>query len=309
MKRIQYDRYGGADELYLADVPLPEPAKGQVRITVKAAGVNPMDWGIRQGRTKMFTGNRFPRALGHDFAGVVDAVGPGVARLKVGDEVFSAVGMKPAGAFAEALVADEKHVLLKPPSLSFEEAATLTIVSLTAWNALIDKAKVRAGQSVFIAGCLGGLGRASVQIARLHGASVSGSCSAADREDAKSLGVEEVVDYRNFDVERSKGRFDIVIDTSATLSIDQLNTLLKSGGRAVHVVPKPAIMLRGLVSSRHKVVIGAPTPSALAGLQTAVDQGQLGQKIAKVAPLSEAIAAIADLEKTRSLKGKLVIVP
>jgi len=309
MKRIQYDRYGGAEELYIKDVPLPEPGKGQVRVRVRAAGVNPMDWGIRRGRAKMFTGDQFPRALGHDFAGVVDAVGPGVTRLKVGDAVFSAVGMKEAGAFAEALVADEKHVLIKPASLSFEQAAAMTIVSLTAWNALVDKAKVRAGQSVFIGGCLGGVGRAAVQIALIHGAKVTGSCSAADREEALALGVGEVVDYRNFDVARYKGRFDIVVDTATKLSMDQLNVLLKPGGRAVHVVPSPAIMLRGLISSRHTAVVGAPTPGSLAGIQKAVDQGKLVQKIGQVVPLSDAIPAIAELEKTRSLKGKLVIVP
>jgi NADPH:quinone reductase-like Zn-dependent oxidoreductase len=257
----------------------------------------------------MFTGNKFPRALGHDFAGVVDAVGPGVTRLKVGDAVFSAVGMKEAGAFAETLVADEKHVLLKPASLSFEQAATLTIVNLTAWNALVDKAKVRAGQAVFIGGCLGGVGRAAVQIALMNGATVTGSCSAADRDEALALGVAEVVDYRNFDVAGYKRRFDIVIDTATKLSMDQLNMLLKSGGRAVHVVPKPAIMLRGLVSSRHTAVIGAPTPGSLAGIQKAVDQGQLVQKFGQVVPLSDAIPAIAALEKERALKGKLVIVP
>ena len=129
-----------------------------------------MDWKIRKGEMKMMTGRKFPRGLGHDFAGVVEAVGPNVTRFKVGDEVFGAPGLKESGTFAEALVTEEKTVFLKPQSLSFEEAAALPIVSATAWNALVDKAKLQAGQRVFITGCLGGVGRVAAQIARMRGA-------------------------------------------------------------------------------------------------------------------------------------------
>ncbi len=152
MKRLQYHRYGGPDELRIDEVALPEPGSGQIRVRIRAAAANPMDWKIRNGELKMMTGRKFPRGLGHDFAGVVEAVGPDVTRFKAGDEVFGATGLKEAGAFAEALVAEEKTVFLKPQSLSFEEAAALPIVSATAWIALIDKAKLRAGQGVFIAG-------------------------------------------------------------------------------------------------------------------------------------------------------------
>jgi NADPH:quinone reductase-like Zn-dependent oxidoreductase len=138
-----------------------------------------MDWKIRKGDMKMMTGRKFPRGLGHDFAGVVEAAGPNVTRFKVGDEVFGATGLKESGTFAEALVTEAKTVFLKPQSLSFEEAAALPIVSATAWNALIDKAKLQAGQRVFITGCLGGVGRVAAQIARMRGAEIAGSCSAS----------------------------------------------------------------------------------------------------------------------------------
>jgi NADPH:quinone reductase-like Zn-dependent oxidoreductase len=152
---------------------------------------------------------------------VVEAVGPGLERLKVGDEVFGVTSIRQAGAFAECVVADEKSVGLKPPSISFEQAAALTLVSVTAWNALVAKARLRAGQSVFITGCLGGVGRSAVQIARMHGAAVKGSCSASGREEALTLGVGEVVDYRAFDIasyrlgaegpaaRRARWRFDV----------------------------------------------------------------------------------------------------
>ena len=112
-------------------------------------------------------------------------------RLKVDDEVLGVISISQAGAFAESLIADEKNAALKPPSISFEQAAALTLVSVTAWNALVGKAKLRPGQSVFLTGCLGGVGRSAVQIARMHGAEVAGSCSASGREEALALGMGE----------------------------------------------------------------------------------------------------------------------
>ena len=165
MKRVQYLRYGGPGELRLDEVKRPEPERGQIRVHVRAAAANPMDWKIRRGEMKALSGFRFPRGLGHDFAGVVEAVGPGVEQFKLGDDVFGVTSIRQAGAFAESIVADEKNVWLKPPSVSFEQAAALTVVGGTAWNALVAKARLTAGQSIFIAGCLGGVGRAAVQIA------------------------------------------------------------------------------------------------------------------------------------------------
>ena len=123
MKRVQYFHYGGPEELRLDEVTPPGVGRGQIRILVRAAAANPMDWKIRRGEMKALTWFRFPRGLGHDFAGVVDAVGPGVERLKVGDEVFGATSISKAGAFSEFLVAEEKNAALKPPSISPEQAA------------------------------------------------------------------------------------------------------------------------------------------------------------------------------------------
>ena len=169
MKRIQYHHYGRPEELRLEEAKQPDLERGQIRVRVRAAAANPMDWKIRRGEMRMLSGFRFPRGLGHDFAGVVEAVGPGVERLKVGDEVLGVTSISKAGALAEFLVSDEKNAALKPPSISFEQAAALTLVSVTAWNALVAKAKLRAGQSVFIIGCLGGVGRSAVQIAHARG--------------------------------------------------------------------------------------------------------------------------------------------
>ncbi len=264
MRRVQYGRYGGPEVLQLDTFELSKPERDQVRVRVIAASANPMDWKIRSGQLKMITGTSFPRGLGHDFAGVVEAVGPEVKTLKVSDEVFGATSLKEAGTFAEALLTDEKNAFVKPPALPFEVASALPIVSMTAWTGLIDRAKLRAGQSVFITGCLGGVGRAAVQLALLRGARVAGSCGATGREEALALGVSDVFDYRALDTGLLQGRFDVVFDTAGVLSMGQCEALLKRGGVALHIVVTPGKMIRSLVSSRHHVVFGKATPEGVA---------------------------------------------
>jgi NADPH:quinone reductase-like Zn-dependent oxidoreductase len=309
MKRVQYHRYGGPEVLRVEEFALPAPGRGQIRVRIRAAAANPMDWKIRNGEMKMMTGRKFPRGLGHDFAGVVEAVGPNVTRFKVGDEVFGATGLKESGTFAEALVREDRTVFLKPKSLSFEETAALPIVSATAWTALIDKAKLQAGQGVFITGCLGGVGRIATQIARMRGAEIAGSCSASRRDEALALGVREVVDYRTFNANTYRGRFDVVFDTHGALSLSQCDAMLKRGGVALHIVPTPLKMIRSMLSSRHQTIFARLTPQSMAGIVEAAEQGNLASTIGRTVPLSEAIPAIIELEKTGLPRGKLIIIP
>jgi NADPH:quinone reductase-like Zn-dependent oxidoreductase len=309
MKRVQYLRYGGPKELRLDEVTPPTPGQGQIRAQVRAAAANPMDWKIRRGEMKLLSGSRFPRGLGHDFAGVVEAIGLGAERLKVGDEVQGVTSIRQAGTFAEYVVADEKNVWLKPPSISFEQAAALTLVSVTAWLALVTKARLRVGQSVFITGCMGGVGRSAVQIARMCGAEVAGSCSASEREEALALGVSEVVDYRAFDIAPYRHRFDVVFDPAGGLSLSQCSAMLKRRGMSLHTVPTFAKLIGCLLPSRHHLVFANPTPQALAAITEAAEQGKLVPAIGRVVPLSEAISAVVELERTGSPKGKLIIAP
>jgi len=309
MKRIQYSRYGGPEELRLDEVARPVPGKGQVRVRVMAASVNPMDWKIRRGEMKALTGFHFPRGLGHDFAGVIDGVGQGVTGFSDGDEVIGVTSIPKAGAIAEHVVADAKNIWIKPPSVSFVQAAALTVVSLTAWNALIGKAELSNGQTVFINGCLGGVGRAAVQIARMRGASVVGSCSASDFQEARALGVEDAVDYRVFDTSSFEGRFDVVFDTVGALSLRQSSAMLKRDGVSLHIVPNFAKFFASIVSRRHHLVFGNPTPRSLAAVTEAAGRGILVPAIGGTVPLCDSIPAIAGLERSGTPKGKLVIIP
>jgi NADPH:quinone reductase-like Zn-dependent oxidoreductase len=307
MKRIEYQDYGGPEEMMLGEVEKPKPQQGQILVQVRAAAVNSADWKVRRGELKLFTGFRFPRGMGTDFAGIVEAVGPGVKQLKAGDAVFGTTSVSKPGSFAEFLVTDEENAVLKPASITFEQAAALPVVSITAWNALA-KAKLSAGQSIFIAGCLGGVGRSAVQLALIAGASVAGSCGAAVREEALALGVGEVVDYRAFDVGRYRHRFDVVLDAAGALSLNECSEMLRPGGVSLHVLPTPAKILGCLFSSRHHLVFAKTTQASLTAIAEAAGQGRLVPAIGRVVPLLEAIPALTELETTGLTKGKLVFI-
>ncbi|HEY1562527.1 MAG TPA: NADP-dependent oxidoreductase [Caulobacteraceae bacterium] len=309
MRRIQYHRYGGPEEMRLEAVDVPQPGRGQVRVRVKAAAANPADCAVRSAHLKVVSGSRFPRGMGHDFAGVVDAVGPEAMRHRVGDEVFGISGIRAAGAFADCLVISEKDLYRKPAGLSFELAAALPMAGVTAWSAVVDRRNLQAGQSAFVTGCLGGVGRAAVQIALMRGAEVAGNCSASDREEALALGVSEVADYRTFDLACYRRRFDLVFDTANSLSPGDCRTMLKPGGVAVLAALTPRTLIASLLSSRIKLASGNPNPRRMTGVTDAAEQGKLFPKIGRIVLLSEAIPALTELETTGAPKGKLVIVP
>src|SRR5579859_5742796 len=197
MRRIEYDRYGGPELMHLAAFS-PPPLRGHaVRIKVAAASVNPFDWKLREGELKLFTGKSFPRGMGSDFCGIVQAVGPKVTRFKAGDEVVGTTTPKVSGAFAEIVTTKERLLVRKPASLSSSEAAVLPIPGVTAWLALVEKANVGRGQTVFINGALGSVGRAATAIAHARGASVAGRIGAHSLAEGAAEGLSPVLDYAN----------------------------------------------------------------------------------------------------------------
>ncbi len=309
MRRIEYARYGGPEELRLGHVEPGAPGDDQISVRVRAASTNPMDWKIRAGTMRMMTGKRFPRGVGTDFAGVVEAIGRGVTRVKVGDAVFGAMTVKESATFADTILTAEDTAAIKPTSISFEEAATLPIAGATAWTALIDTAKLQSGQRVLVNGCLGSVGRAAVQIAKVHGARVVGTCGPGGIDEAQALGVDEAIDYRTFELTRYRKSFDVVFDTAGVLSPGQCLTLLTKKGVALHINLNPKKMISVIFARRNKAVI-AKTPSAiLEKLARLAASGDLKLPIAGVVPLAGAIPAITKLEASGQPKGKLVIVP
>ncbi|MUL77019.1 NADP-dependent oxidoreductase [Mycolicibacterium sp. CBMA 226] len=308
MKRIQYHEYGGPDVMRFEDFEPARPGAGEVLVSVRAAAANPYDWKVRNGEMKIMTGRKFPRGLGYDFAGVIAAVGPGVTRLGVGDEVLGAAQIKASGAFAEMVLAEERSVVRKPETLSFQQAAAIPTVGSAALQALVNKGKLQAGQAVFVHGCLGGVGRAAVQIGRLRGAAmVAGSCRASAMPDALGLGIAPVVEFDAVP-KTLQGQFDIVFDTVGTLAPTTARMLLKSGGHIVDIVPTPAKLLRSVLPGPYTVLIAQHNANDLEELARACDQGALWLPIAQTVSLSDGIAALTELERNNTPKGgKLII--
>lgn len=307
MKRIQYHQYGGPHLMRLEDFELAMPNKGEVAVRGKFAAINPIDWKLRAGSMKIVTGKTFPRAMGMDISGTVIAIGQGVARFKIGDPVFGLARFKESGALGQAVVTKEIFLAKKPETVSFEDAACLGTPGATAWNGLVDKAELKAGERVFINGCTGGVGEAAVQIALMRGATVSGSCSAGAMERARSLGVQTVFDYRTTDLSTIRERFDVVYDTAATMPIAVGTGLLREKGRFLDINPTPAKFVRAMFNRRLKVVVCTPRADILDNLARAAKDGKIRLPIAEIVPLTEAIQLITALEAGRRLGGKALV--
>lgn len=307
LQRIQYNNYGGPELMRLEDFALAAPGKGEVAVSVKFAAINPVDWKLRNGYLKVITGKTFPRAMGSDFSGTVVSVGPGVTRFKPGDAVFGLARIKESGAFGHAVVTSESFLAKKPEHLSFEEAACLGTPGVTAWNGLQDKAKLSAGKRVFVNGCTGAVGEATVQLALMLGATVAGSCSAGAMARARALGVDAVYDYRTTDFSRLDRRFDVVYDTAGTMTTQTGLGLLGPGGVFLDIDPTPGKFIRSLFNRRLKPMVCTPRAEVLDGLARAAGAGRLRLPVAEIVPLAEAIPLITSLEGGRSLGGKGLI--
>src|SRR6476646_4461696 len=177
MKAIRIHKYGGPEVLQYEDAPRPKPQAGEVLIRVHAAGVNPIDWKVREGHMKDLWPHKFPLILGWDVSGVVEAIGTGVSRFKKGDEVYSEPDASRDGAYADYIVVRESEVALKPKSLHHVRAAAVPLVALTAWQALFDAGQLEPGQRVLIHGGSGGVGHVAVQLAKWKGARVLATAS------------------------------------------------------------------------------------------------------------------------------------
>ncbi|OWV77095.1 alcohol dehydrogenase [Rhizobium sp. R339] len=307
MKRVQYDRYGGPEKMYFGEYELPEIGENEVRVSVKAAAINPFDWKLRQGAMKLVTGRRFPKAMGTDFAGIVQATGSNVGNVSVGDEVFGTVDFKKSGAFAEEVVVEASHLAKKPPQLSFAEAASLPIAAMTAWVAIIDRAKARPGARIFINGCSGAVGAFAVQLAISRGAVVTGTCGPASRDHARAAGVDPLFDYSDSQAYARPGSYDAVFDTLGTLDVGRGFSMLNPGGVFVDINPTPVRLLRGMLSRRYKLAFATMGIKRLPEIAALAGSGTLRPAIGLEAPFTDALSVIADTETGRRTSGKTVL--
>ena len=237
MKAIIIAEPGDVNELIFTEIDQPTPSAQEVLIKVKAISINPVDVKTRAGKGvygRIKTEN--PVIIGWDIAGVVESVGRGVTRFNIGDEVFGMVNFPGHGkAYAEYVLAPESQLAIKPDNVSFEAAAASTLVALTAWQALVKNAKVKAGQHVLIHAAAGGVGHFAVQLAKYLGANVTGTSSAKNKDFVLSLGADAHIDYHNYDWESHPEEFDFVLDTIGGENIDNSILVTKKGGSIISI--------------------------------------------------------------------------
>ena len=329
MKAFVVEQYG-KDGLRAVEVPEPEVGDGDVLVKVSAASVNPLDKMVRNGEFKQLLKYRTPFVLGHDVAGVVTRVGSAVRDLQVGDEVYARPRDLRIGTFAEYIAIDQDDLAPKPDSLTLHEAAAVPLVSLAAWQALVDRAHVQPGQKVLVHGGAGGLGSTVIQLAKHLGATVATTASRRNAELVRSFGADVVVDYKKEDFADVLSGYDVVLDSLGGENLEKSLTVLKPGGQAISVTgppdpdfakrlgaPKYMGVAMGLLSRKvHKqarklgvsysFLFMQSNGAQLRELATLYDAGHLRPVIVKTFPFDQTLQALAYLEQGRA-NGKVVI--
>jgi NADPH:quinone reductase-like Zn-dependent oxidoreductase len=320
MRAIVQDKYGSADVLRLGQVARPEIRANEVLIRVQAAGLDRGTWHLMTGKPylmRLAFGFRGPRnpISGRDAAGTVEAVGSGVTKFAVGDEVY---GVAP-GSFAEYAVARETKLARKPANLSFEQAAVVPISALTAMDAL-TAGRIKAGQHVLIIGASGGVGSYAVQLAKAFGAEVTGVASTAKLDLVQALGADHVIDYTREDFAATGNRYDLIIDIAGNPSLSRLRRALPATGTAVLTGGEEggsltggmqrqlgALILSLFVRQRLTSVINKESGRNLERLTELIEAGQVTPSIDRTYPLDQAPEAMRQLA-AGNVRGKVAIV-
>ncbi|MGH3856342.1 MAG: NADP-dependent oxidoreductase [Pseudonocardiaceae bacterium] len=312
MTVVTQHEFGAPDVLVIEDRPVPEPLPTEIRVRVAAAGVNPVDWKTRAGDGIAGLLGAPPIVLGWDVAGVVDAVGFGVTRFAVGDEVYGMPWFpREAGAYAEYVTAPSRHFAHRPLTISAEEAAALPMAALTAWQALVDTADIKPGQRVLVHAAAGGVGHLAAQIAKTRGAHVLGTARASKHQTLRELGVDEPIDYTDAPFEEVAREVDVVLDlVGGDYSTRSLATLRYGGlliavpaGASADLTAEATAQDRGL---RVTGILVEPDYAALEQIGALVEAGRLRVILDRALPLEEVAKAHEIGENGRNL-GKTVL--
>jgi NADPH:quinone reductase-like Zn-dependent oxidoreductase len=307
MKAIRIHNYGGPEVLQYEEAPRPKVAAAtEVLIRVHAAGVNPIDWKVREGYMKDFWPHEFPLILGWDLSGVVEKIGTGVSHFKKGDEVYSVPDASRDGAYAEYIVVRESEVALKPKSLHHVRAAAVPLAAVTAWQALFDAGQLKRGQRVLIHGGSGGVGHVAVQLAKWKGAHVLATASTKNQELLRELGVDEPIDYTKQKFEDVARDVDLVLDLIGGETQERSWSVLKKGGSLLSLVQPPSVEKAKALGVRAAFVAGHPSGAQLAEIAKIIDSGQLAPVIDRILPLSE-VRRAHELSQSGHTHGKIVL--
>ncbi|OYT16316.1 MAG: zinc-binding alcohol dehydrogenase [Bacteroidetes bacterium 4572_77] len=313
MKAIITKAYGSVDVLSVENVDSPTIQEDEILVQVKAASINPLDWRIRSGEMKIMTGKTPPRILGSDYAGVVSKIGKNIHKYKVGDEVFGLLDIVKVkeGTYAEYVKVKENDINIKPSNSSFEEAASLPLVSLTSYQAFVNIAKAKKGNKVLINGCSGGVGSAAVQIAKALGYKTTGICSTKNVDFAKSLGADHIIDYKKENVLNRHEKYDVIFDTVGNLKFSLSKNILESKGTYVTTaVTVPAMIFSPLAnifrSKKYKLVVVKPNTEDLTRIKQMVEDEELKGQVSKIFNLQEVKEAQL-MSQNGGFYGKLVL--
>jgi NADPH:quinone reductase-like Zn-dependent oxidoreductase len=306
MLAVRMHSYGGPEVLIYEEVPKPEPGAGEILIKVHAAGVNPVDWKVREGYFKKMVNYKLPLIPGWDFSGAVVSLGPDAERFEEGDEVFGKADSSRDGAYAEYLVMKESEVAFKPKSIDHIEAAAIPIGALTAWQALFDTARLTEGQSVLVHAAAGGVGHFAVQLAKWKGATIIGTASQRNLDFLRQLGVDKAIDYHKRQFEDVVRDVDVVLDTIGGDIQKRSWKVLKKGGILISIV-RPPSQQEADANGVYQAFIRAQSNAAqLAEIAELVDSGEMSPIVETVLPLSEARHA-QELSQAGHIRGKIVL--
>ncbi|MBD0741260.1 NADP-dependent oxidoreductase [Streptomyces sp. CBMA152] len=309
MRAVSQETGGGPEVLKMIETRRPEPGRGEILVRVHAAGVNPADWKTRS-RGEFAVGTRPPFTLGWDVSGVVETVGAGVTVFRPGDEVYGMPRFPhPAGAYAEYVAAPARHFARRPKGLTHIESGALPLAALTAWQALVDTADVQPGQRVLIHAAAGGVGHLAVQIAKARGAHVIGTASAAKHDLLRSLGADELIDYRTQDFTETVRDVDVVLDSLGGPNWSRSLRTLRPGGILISILPPdetfPAIEAEA-AGVRAVFMLVEPDRHGLQEVAKLVEDGHLKVIADAVFPLDKAAEAHRLGEMGR-ITGKIVL--
>ena len=306
MKAVVVNQYGNADVLTYTDTKEPELKPNDLLVELKATSVNPVDWQIREGYLAEAMPYEFPLILGWDAAGIVKKVGADVSKFSVGDEVYSSPDMSRNGTYAEYVAVNEDMVAKKPTNLSFEEAASIPLVGLTAWTALIDKATIQSGERVLIQAGAGGVGSFGIQLAKAMGCWVAATCSGKNVEFLQELGADQVIDYEKVNFEDVLDPVDVVLDTLGGDIQDRSFKVLKQGGRIAATTTAPDEELAAKKDAKAYQVTMGRDGEVLTKIAKLIEDGKIHPVVEKVLPLSDAKEGHR-ISQTGHAKGKIVL--
>lgn len=311
MKAAIFKRYGKVDVLEIADMLKPTIKPDELLVKIHAASVNPKDTFIRKGRFKRFTGHQFPMLTGFDFSGEIAEIGANIRGLSIGDAVYGMFDGWVGQTCAEYIAAKPSQLAKKPESLSFEEAAALPLVTLTAVQALRDNATIQKNQRVCISGASGGVGSMAVQIAKIYGAELTAIASKSNHDFLYELGADYCIDYHETDITQSDKRFDVFFDVFGNTRFRFIKPILSDRGIWVSTVIQPHVFRSQLISrfwgrKKAKLVIVKSNTADLELVREWVNEGKLKPVIHAIYPLENIREAHAQQE-TKHTQGKIVV--